>query len=62
MNTHPTTILASETRILKSEHTGREYCLKISLPYTYEKNWVSGFPATRYLAQCPVVYLLKMII
>jgi len=58
MNMHPATILASEVRVLKSEHTGREYCLKISLPYAYEKPWVSGFPAEHYRAQWPVVYLL----
>ena len=58
MSTHPTTILASETRVLKSEHTGREYCLKISLPYAYEKPWVSGPTYQHYPAQWPVVYLL----
>lgn len=58
MNTHPVTTLASETRVLKSEHTGREYCLKISLPYEYEKPWATGPTAKDYHTQWPVVYLL----
>ena len=58
MSTHPATILASEVRVLKSEHTGREYCLKISLPYEYEKPWATGPTAKDYHTQWPVVYLL----
>src|SRR5512137_953015 len=58
MITQPATILASEVRILKSEHTGREYRITISLPYAYAKPWVAMFPADFARAQWPVVYLL----
>ncbi len=56
MITQPATILASEVRILKSEHTGREYRITISLPYPYKGPWPNtGRPTTTHW---PVVYLL----
>lgn len=58
MSSQPATVLASEVRLLKSDHSGREYRITISLPYAYEKPWVAGFPADHARDQWPVVYLL----
>lgn len=55
MITQPATILASEVRILKSEHTGRDYRITISLPYAYARPWDAMGVARD---QWPVVYLL----
>ena len=58
MITQPATILASQVRILKSEHTGREYRITISLPYAYTRPWPIGFQTTHALTHWPVVYVL----
>ena len=58
MITQPATILASEVRILRSEHTGREYRITISLPYAYSTPEVRDWPFANPPATWPVVYLL----
>jgi predicted alpha/beta superfamily hydrolase len=56
MTTTPATILASEVRLMKSKHTGRDYRITISLPYGYAKPGADGFPTSP--TKWPVVYLL----
>jgi len=58
MTAKPATILASETRLMKSKHTGRTYRITISLPYAYSKPGVKGGAFDNAPAAWPVVYLL----
>lgn len=58
MTTQSATILASQVRMLKSEHTGREYRITISLPYAYHTPEVKDWPFANPPAKWPVVYLL----
>jgi uncharacterized protein len=58
MNLQPATIVASETRLIASAITGRQYRITISLPYAYSKPHVEGWPFTDTPDRWPVVYLL----
>ena len=57
MTTQPATILASEVRMMKSKHTGREYRISISLPYATFKSELTTWPFNKPLERWPVVYL-----
>ncbi|MBZ0295019.1 MAG: prolyl oligopeptidase family serine peptidase [Anaerolineae bacterium] len=58
MMTEPTTILASETHTMDSEHTGRTYRITVSLPLGYAKSPDESWPFNNTPAQWPVVYVL----
>lgn len=58
MTLQPTTLLASETRIVQSLHTSRTYAITISLPLGYTKTPGEGWPFNRTPQQWPVVYVL----
>jgi predicted alpha/beta superfamily hydrolase len=52
------TVLASETRMMESSHSGRKYRITISLPLGYGKSSDEGWPFNTTPAQWPVVYVL----
>jgi predicted alpha/beta superfamily hydrolase len=54
----PATILASETRLMDSKHTGGKYRITVSLPYAYSKSLGEGGPFDDTPIHWPVVYLL----
>lgn len=59
MTSEPATIIASETRMMKSKYTGREYRISICLPYAYSKVHDTGWPFDDTPTKWPVVYLLN---
>ncbi len=58
MTSESATLLGSATRLITSQHTGREYRITISLPYAYSKPHVEGWPFDDTPDKWPVVYLL----
>jgi predicted alpha/beta superfamily hydrolase len=51
-------VLASELRMMDSEHTGRTYRISISLPLGYNASLDEGWPFHNTPEKWPVVYLL----
>jgi predicted alpha/beta superfamily hydrolase len=58
MITQPATILASEIRVMKSKHTGKEYRISISLPFASFTSELDAWPFNEPLDKWPVVYVL----
>jgi uncharacterized protein len=58
MTSEPATILASETRMMDSQHTGRKYRITTSLPLGYSRSPIEGWPFNNTPAKWPVVYVL----
>jgi hypothetical protein len=58
MAIEPAMILASEMRMMMSQHTGRTYRITISLPLGYGKGPDEGWPFNNTPDQWPVVYVL----
>ena len=53
----PATILASQTRLMKSKFTKRQYRISIALPYAYYELPGASWPFDKPLKKWPVVYL-----
>jgi predicted alpha/beta superfamily hydrolase len=58
MTAEPATVLASETHLMESKHTGRQYRITISLPLGYAKSPGEGWPFNDTPPHWPVVYVL----
>jgi uncharacterized protein len=58
MTAEPATILASEMRMMDSQHAGRKYRITISLPLGYHRSPTEGWPFNDIPARWPVVYVL----
>jgi predicted alpha/beta superfamily hydrolase len=58
MPTAPVTILASQTRLIDSTHTGRPYRITVSLPLGYDASADKDWPFNNLPARWPVVYVL----
>lgn len=58
MNSASVSILASTTRMIDSQYTGRRYRITISLPLGYASSLGEGWPFNNMPAQWPVVYVL----
>ena len=58
MTAEPATVLASEMRMMDSQHTGRTYRITISLPLGYSSSPSEGWPFHNTPAKWPVVYVL----
>jgi len=56
--TEPAAILNSETRLLNSERTGRQYRITISLPWGYDAQPGENWPFHNNPQKWPVVYVL----
>lgn len=57
MSYKPATILASQTRLMKSKITKRQYRISIALPYAYYESPGASWPFDKPLKQWPVIYL-----
>jgi predicted alpha/beta superfamily hydrolase len=58
MTSGAVTILASEVRMMESEHSGQKYRITISLPLGYSKSPDESWPFNRTPDLWPVVYVL----
>jgi hypothetical protein len=58
MTAEPATVLASEMRMINSQHTGRLYHITISLPLGYSRSPDESWPFNDTPAKWPVVYVL----
>lgn len=58
MTSEPATVLASEMRMMESQHTGRTYRITIGLPLGYSRSPGEGWPFNDTPATWPVVYVL----
>lgn len=58
MTAEPATVLASETHLMESQHTGRKYRITIGLPLGYYRSPGEGWPFNDTPAKWPVVYVL----
>ena len=58
MPSKPATILASQTRMMKSKYSRRRYRISISLPYAYFESSNTSWPFENPLKKWPVVYLI----
>src|SRR5262245_62095797 len=58
MTPEPVALLASETHIMNSQHSGRTYRITIKLPLGYTKTPADGWPFNAPAGKWPVVYVL----
>lgn len=58
MASEPATVLASETHIMPSHHSGRTYRITVSLPLAYSASPGESWPFNNAPAAWPVVYVL----
>lgn len=54
----PVTVLGSDTHLMKSTQTGRQYRITVSLPLGYSASPEESWPFNNIPAQWPVVYVL----